>query len=147
MNFKDNVQAFKTEDFDYGYIWCRPLSDDAINQLEALGGTVRLSHNPDKDPEDYRKVGYRVTFPNTNYGMSIIKGNGTYGGNRDQFEVGITWRDAELVYDTDITNDVLGFMEEQDVLAIARLVLRLDEHGRIKPLPKDTATSQNEQLL
>lgn len=142
MNFKDNVQAFKTKDIDYGYIWCTPLSDNTIDQLEALGGAVRLSHSPNKDPEDYRKVGYRVTFPNTNYGMSIIKGNGTYGSNHDQFEVGITWRDDELIYDTDITNDVIGYLEEEDVLAIARLVTRLDENGHIKPLE----TSQNKQL-
>lgn len=145
MNFKDNIRAFKTEDFEHGYILCNPLSDDAINQLEALGGTIRLSHNPDKDPENYRKVGYRVTFPNTNYGMSIIKGTGTYGSNRDQFEVGITWRDAELIYDTDITNDVLGYLEEEDVLSIARLVIRLDEDGHIRPL-KEVEISQNEQL-
>lgn len=139
MNYEYNDKTFVIDD-PYGEYLCNPLSRSAIEYIESIGGTVESWHRY----EYHRKFMYRVSFPNNKYSASIIKGYGTYGRANDQFEVGIIC-DGDLTYDTDITadsHDVIGHLEEEDVLAIIRLLKRLDENGHIKPIE----TSQNEQL-
>lgn len=145
MNYKYNDKAFVVDDM-YGKYLCNPLSRSAIEYIESIGGIVTSKHRYD----DYEIFRYRVSFPDNKYSASIIKGYGTYGHANDQWEVGILY-DGNLTYDTDITadsHDVIGCLEEKDVLAIIRLLKRLDENGRIKPLSfffKPLETSQNEQ--
>lgn len=137
MNYEYNDRAFVIADF-YGKYLCNPLSRSAIEYIESIGGIVTSKHKYD----DYEIFRYRVSFPDNKYSASIIKGYGTYG--HEQWEVGILC-DGDLTYDTDITadsHDVIGYLEEEDILAIIRLLKRLDENGHIKPLE----TSQNEQL-
>lgn len=141
MNYEYNDKAFVITDFCGKYL-CNPLSRSTIEYIESIGGTVASKHLLE-DP-DHKYFRYRVSFPDNKYSTSIIKGYGTYGRTRDQWEVGIIC-DGDLTYDTDITgnsHDVIGYLEEEDVLAIIRLVKRLDENGHIKHLE----TSQNEQL-
>lgn len=138
--YNDKAMVLEHPCDEYKYL-INPLSRNAIEYLESLGGTIVDHHNTNKE---YGGFNYKVTFPNTVYGLSIIKNYGSYGFRRDQFEVAVM-HDEDLCYDTDITNDVLGFMEEEDVLTIARLVMRLDEDGHIRPLTA-IETSQNEQL-
>lgn len=138
MNYEYNDKAFVVDDL-YGKYLCNPLSKSAIEYIESIGGIVTSKHIYD----DYEIFRYRVNFPNNKYSASIIKGYGTYGRANDEWEVGILY-DGNLTYDTDITadpHDVIGCLEEEDVLAIIRLLKRLDENGHIKPLE----TSQNEQ--
>ena len=140
MNYEYNNKAFIAED-PYGK-YLNPLSRSAIEYIESIGGTVTSKHLLE-DPI-HKWFRYRVSFPDNGYSASIIKGYGTYGRENDQWEVGIIC-DGDLTYDTDITgnsHDVIGYLEEEDVLAIIRLVKRLDENGHIKPLE----TSQNKQL-
>lgn len=139
MNYEYNDRAFVIDDPDGKYL-CNPLSRSAIEYIESIGGIVTSKHRYD----DYEIFRYRVSFPNNKYSTSIIKGYGTYGREHDQWEIGIIC-DGDLTYDTDITadsHDVIGYLEEEDVLAIIRLLKRLDENGHIKPI----VTSQNEQL-
>lgn len=139
MNYEYNDKPFVVTDL-YGKYLCNPLSRFAIEYIESIGGTVTSKHRYD----DYEIFRYRVSFPDNKYSASIIKGYGTYGRSRDQWEVGIIC-DGDLTYDTDLTadsHDVIGYLEEEDVLAIIRLLKRLDENGNIKSLE----SSQNEQL-
>jgi hypothetical protein len=59
-------------------------------------------------------------FPN-GYGASIIRGPLTYGGNRGLFELGVirftSKTQWDLVYSTPVTNDVLGGLTGNEVLA------------------------------
>lgn len=144
MNYEYNDKAFVVTDFCGKYL-CNPLSRSAIEYIESIGGIVASKHRYD----DYEIFRYRVSFPDNKYSASIIKGYGTYGRERDQWEVGIIC-DGDLTYDTDITadsHDVIGYLKEEDVLAIIRLLKRLDENGHINPLSfffKPLETSQNE---
>ena len=55
----------------------------------------------------------KVMFPN-GYGASVIMGDLTYGGPKGLWEVAVT--DGErVVYDTPISDDVVGHCTEQDV--------------------------------
>ena len=48
------------------------------------------------------------------YSVSVIKTQYSYGGNRGLYEMAIM-KDNEIVYDTEITNDVLGHLTPEDV--------------------------------
>lgn len=64
-----------------------------------------------------------MNFDN-NYGVSVVKFNGSYGFNSDLWEVAILYKDA-LTYNTDITDDVLGHQTEQDVTDVMKKVQAL----------------------
>ena len=50
----------------------------------------------------------RYKFPN-GYEASVISHDSSYGGNKNLFEIAIMV-DGDLVYDTPITQDVLGYL-------------------------------------
>jgi len=76
-----------------------------------------------------------VVFFGNGYGASIVQftifaGAGSYGSERGLWELAVLVgndKDCELTYSTDITDDVLGFLSENDVSEV------LD---RIESLPK-----------
>ncbi len=64
-----------------------------------------------------------MNFDN-DYGVSVVKFNGSYGYHQDLWEVAILYKD-ELTYNTDITDDVLGYQTEQDVTDVMKMVQAL----------------------
>ena len=59
-------------------------------------------------------VGINVRFTN-GYGADIVCHSGSYGGKRGLWELAV-FRGKKIVYDTPITNDVLGWLNEREVL-------------------------------
>ena len=55
-----------------------------------------------------------VQFPN-GYGASIVKGPHTYGGPQGLYELAVFGKDGGITYDTPITNDVLGYLSEEEI--------------------------------
>ena len=55
-----------------------------------------------------------VQFSN-GYGASIVQGEHTYGGKDGLYELAVFGKNGEITYDTPITNDVLGYLSEQEV--------------------------------
>lgn len=96
-------------------------------------------YNNDKYSWIYGKQQWLFRFEN-NYGASVIKHWGSYGFEDDLFELAVIkfnnhykklyGNDFELVYDTPITNDVIGHLTNNDVLRYLHKIQRLDEHGR-----------------
>ena len=85
-----------------------------------------------------------------NFGASVVRHNGSYGGKEglwelavikwseepidpgydfgDAFDPGnIAWR---LVYDTPITNDVIGWLEESEIEPILLKIKSLNKYGQ-----------------
>jgi hypothetical protein len=66
------------------------------------------------------------------YGISAVRGIGTYGTDSGLWELAVLqfngpgWEDFELTYDTPITDDVIGWLDEAEVAAIAQRVAALD---------------------
>ena len=56
---------------------------------------------------------WKFLFPN-GFGASVI--NDGYGGDRGLYEVAVLGLDGHLTYDTSVTNDVLGFLSESEVV-------------------------------
>jgi len=64
-------------------------------------------------------------FPN-GYGASIIKGPYTYGGRDGKWELAVL-KGEELCYDTDITSDVIGHLNDPEMDTILRQIERLPD--------------------
>lgn len=73
-------------------------------------------------------VQYLFKFPN-NYGASVIKHTGSYGSSRDLWELAVIYFDDygdwDLTYDTEITDDVEGYLTDQDVLNLLKKIRNL----------------------
>lgn len=77
-----------------------------------------------KRKSQFDGVQYLFRFPN-NYGASIIKHFGSYGHDRDLWELAVIYFDGDkwhLTYDTEITDDVEGYLTDRDVLELLRRI-------------------------
>lgn len=72
-------------------------------------------------------VQYLFRFKN-NFGASVVKTPYSYGAKDDKWELAvIKWRgdDFDLEYDTEITDDVLGWLTDKDVQDLLRRIKEL----------------------
>lgn len=69
-------------------------------------------------------------FPN-GYGASVVRGKYTYGGDQGLFELAVikftTEKSWGIVYDTPITNDVIGYLEVEEVFELLETIKALPE--------------------
>lgn len=56
----------------------------------------------------------RIKFDN-GYGASVVKGPHTYGGDKGLYELAVLDSNDELTYMTSVTDDVEGYLTEEDV--------------------------------
>jgi hypothetical protein len=66
----------------------------------------------------------RISFDN-GYGASIVQSSFSYGGNQELYELAII-KDNDICYDTPITDDVLGYLTEEQVTDYLRQIQELD---------------------
>lgn len=78
--------------------------------------------------EEMSGENYKFVFPN-GYGASVVKSIGSYGYNQGLYELAVliknTDDDYELCYSTEITNNVLGYLTNEEVLEILRKIKEL----------------------
>lgn len=65
----------------------------------------------------------RLQFPN-GYGISVIRGTYSYGGDEGLYECAVL-KDNQLCYDTPITDDVIGYCDENKVTEIMKQIQEL----------------------
>jgi hypothetical protein len=65
----------------------------------------------------------RVHFDN-GYGASVVSHTFSYGGAQGLYEIAVL-RGDDLVYDTPITSDVVGFLSEDDVTEVLKQIQQL----------------------
>jgi hypothetical protein len=56
----------------------------------------------------------RIQFEN-GFGASIVKHPYSYGGKDGLYEIAVVDNDGQITYETPITDDVLGYLSEEDV--------------------------------
>ena len=49
------------------------------------------------------------------YGISVVRGPHSYGGQKGLYELAVLDRDGFITYETPITSDVIGFLKPEDV--------------------------------
>jgi hypothetical protein len=59
------------------------------------------------------------------YGVSVVSHSYSYGGRDGLYEIAVLDSNDELTYDTSVTNDVIGYLTEEDVSNIMKQVQEL----------------------
>ncbi len=88
----------------------------------------RIAKYEDVDLNESYRTGRqkRYTFRN-GYGASVVMDTGfLHGGKRDLWELAVL-KDDELCYDTDITNDVIGRLNDPEVDQLLERIANLEE--------------------
>lgn len=70
---------------------------------------------------------YKFRFEN-GFGASVVKGEFTYGGTNDLFELGVikfNGNNSFWVYDTPLTEDVIGWLTNDEVLELLERIKNL----------------------
>ena len=63
----------------------------------------------------------RMHFDN-GYGVSVVSHSYSYGGRDGLYEVAVLDSDDNLTYDTPVTNDVIGYLTEEDETDVMKQV-------------------------
>jgi hypothetical protein len=66
----------------------------------------------------------RMVFEN-GLGVSVVSHTFSYGGKDGLFEVAVLDKDGNLTYDTPVTNDVVGYLNPDEVTEIMEQVQSL----------------------
>lgn len=66
----------------------------------------------------------RIMFDN-GYGASVVVGPYTYGGEDGLYELGVLGSNGKLTYDTPVTDDVEGYLSEDDVTRLLEQIQNL----------------------
>lgn len=66
----------------------------------------------------------RIKFDN-GYGMSVISSTQSYGGDEGLYEIAVLDHNGELTFTTPITDDVIGWLSEDDVSRIMEEIQQL----------------------
>jgi hypothetical protein len=66
----------------------------------------------------------RMHFDN-GYGVSVVSHSYSYGGRDGLYEVAVLDSDNNLTYETPVTNDVIGYLTEEDVSNVMKQVQEL----------------------
>ena len=69
-------------------------------------------------------VASRLSFDN-GYGVSVVRTSWTYGGKEGLYELAVLDKHGNLTYDTSVTNDVIGYLSEEEVSDIMEQVQKL----------------------
>lgn len=95
--------------------------------------------NPKGSPLDYKNYeqyyqknlcgkGHWVFKFENNYGASVIKKYGSYGYEKNKFELAVLKFDGNyhrLCYDTRITNNVIGYLTNEEVIKLLEEIKKL----------------------
>jgi hypothetical protein len=68
---------------------------------------------------------YKVFEFDNGYGASVVSHSGSYGGNNGLFEIAVLDKRGMITYDTPVTNDVEGYLDFADVVAVLDKIKQL----------------------
>jgi hypothetical protein len=112
--------------------------------MENLNITMENAEVEFHNRPEMEGVQYLVHFPNK-YGASIIRNSMSYGGRSGKWELAVTHEmvngNWELCYRTDITDDVIGWLDDEEVYNLLVKISELPEN----PLCKHIARFWDEQ--
>jgi len=72
-----------------------------------------------KNLPDYRGIQCRIQFEN-GFGASVIRHEHTYGGKDGLYELAVLDSEGEITYDTPVTDDVVGYLNEEGVTELLK---------------------------
>lgn len=75
--------------------------------------------------KEWMEAKHAVMRFDNGYGISVVKGNMFYSNGIDTYEVGIL-KEGVLCYDTPITDDVIGYVNADEVSNIMKQIQELE---------------------
>ena len=66
----------------------------------------------------------RIVFEN-GYGASVVRHEYSYGGKDGLYELAVLDSNGELIYDTPVTSDVIGYLRPEDVTEVMAKIQQL----------------------
>lgn len=69
-------------------------------------------------------IAARITFEN-GFGASVVRHDYSYGGKDGLYELAVVGKNGEITYDTPVTNDVEGYLNEEDVTILLEQIQKL----------------------
>lgn len=91
--------------------------------MQHLANLPRVVDVERDEPGPYSPERVRLTFDN-GYTASIVRGFGTYGNESGLYEMAVM-HDGNLVYDTPVTDDVIGHVHSEQVPEICAQIAAL----------------------
>jgi hypothetical protein len=82
-----------------------------------------LDFNP--HPNGMGGVQARIPFPN-GYGASVVCNPFSYGGREGLYEIAVLNSEGRITYGTPITDDVIGYLNENEVTDILKQIQSLE---------------------
>jgi len=73
----------------------------------------------------YKGVQCRIQFDN-GYGASVVKHEYSYGGKDGLYELAVLDSDGHLTYETSVTDDVEGYLTENEVTKLLEQIQKLE---------------------
>lgn len=124
------------------------LSDETLEFL--LEECIYLEYHDVSYSNGTQRHQIKVAFPN-GFGMSCIKEPSSYGQDHDLWEVAVLFEE-DICYDTYITDDVCGYVTDEGIKTIAKLVMDLrqrettdaDDDGEYYDDEEDENENENE---
>ena len=97
-----------------------------IDEIKNPKGTpLRYDKFKQYEIETNEKGHWIFKFPN-NYGASVIKHYGSYNYEEDKFELAVL-HNNKLTYSTPITDDVIGWLSNDEVINLLETIKSLKE--------------------
>ena len=95
---------------------------DLVFNPHALSKEAR--HLPSPLREEYMEAKHAVMRFDNGYGISVVKGDMFYSNGIDTYEVAVL-KDGAICYDTSITDDVIGYVNADEVSNIMKQIKEL----------------------
>ena len=99
------------------------LVDKYVKEINEIGGALCGNYNNFPIPT-YETRQTLVLFPN-HYGISFVEGGISYGLEAAILKYDELNDDWDVCYDTPITDDVIGYMNEEDIIPLCKRVAEL----------------------
>lgn len=112
-----NKQLIQNKIDEIGYVNTATILNMGIEDfLQFVGSDFKTFNDLEftNIDEFYGGIKSKMMFGN-GYGVSVVKHKYSYGFNLGLYEMAILDTNGEIVYDTPITNDVLGYLKPSDI--------------------------------
>lgn len=84
--------------------------------------------------KEVREIGFLVQYIfefDNGFGASVVRGLGAYGNVEHPYELAVL-KDGELCHRTEITDDVVGFLDKNLVEEFLNEIAKLDKDGKLE---------------
>jgi len=124
-----NIEIIKEQTEKIGFLETAEIMGISLEKvLEIVESKYMVFKDLDFTPTDNFLNGIKSSLHFENgYGVSVVKHKYSYGYGKGLYEMAIMDKDNDIVYDTPITDDVLGYLTEDDVSNYMIKVQRLEK--------------------